>query len=58
MRREIAAVLREQEQLNAGFHAFLLRTEIPGGVALRERIEGLQFRIMKLRLVLEPYEPP
>ena len=51
-REEMDALLSEQEEVNAGFHRWLLQTDHPDGVALREKIEMLQGRICRLRLDL------
>ena len=48
--KEMYAIMAEQEQINAGFHTFLLQSTTPDAIALRERLEALQGRIMRARL--------
>ena len=45
-------ILCEAEQINSGFRKFLTNSTAPDAVALRERIEVLQGRIMRARLEL------
>ena len=48
-REEVDAIWAEQESINSGLHKFLLQSEHPGAVALRERVESLQAKIVRAR---------
>lgn len=51
-RQDMDAIWTEQEKINAGLHKFLLQTNHPEAVALRERVETLQGKILRLRMEL------
>ena len=48
-REEVDATWREQESINSGLHKFLLGSKHPEAIALRERVEARQAKIVRIR---------